>query len=67
MWNKIENAPSDEWVLLADIGGYVSQAIYGEEEENPRWRLANGEYLHSNFKPLAWMHMPKFLDDRELK
>lgn len=61
MWHPIEKAPVDEFVLLADSGGYVSQAIYGEDEENPRWRLASGEYLHANFKPLAWMPMPEYL------
>lgn len=59
-WQPIEKAPIDEWVLLADSGNYVSQAVYGEDEENPRWRLANGQYLHANFKPLAWMPMPVF-------
>lgn len=60
MWHPIEKAPVDEFVLLADSGGYVSQAIYGEDEENPRWRLANGQYLHANFEPLAWMPMPEY-------
>ena len=59
-WHPIENPPIDEWILLADSGGYVSQAIYGEDEENPRWRLANGQYLHANFEPLAWMPMPEY-------
>lgn len=60
MWHPIEKAPVDEFVLLADSGGYVSQAIYGEDEENPRWRLANGQYLHTNFVPLGWMPMPEY-------
>jgi hypothetical protein len=59
-WQPIEKAPIDEWVLLADSGGYVSQAIFGEDEENPRWRLAAGHYLHQNFTALAWMLMPAY-------
>lgn len=54
----LDKAPTDEWVLLADSGGYVNQAIFGEDEENPRWRLAGGGFLHPNFEPLWWMPMP---------
>ena len=58
-WQPIETAPVDEWVLLSDSGGYVSQAIYGEDEENPRWRFPSNIYLHENFQPLAWRPMPE--------
>ena len=57
-WQPIGTQPVDEWVLLATTGGWVMQAVYGEEEENPRWRWGGGPYVHPDTVPLAWMPLP---------
>jgi hypothetical protein len=60
-WQPIGTQPTDEWVILATTGGWVGEAIYGEDEENPQWRwkgAASREYIHQNFTPLGWQPLP---------
>ena len=61
-WQPIGTQPDDQWVLLATTSGWVGEAVYGEDEENPQWRWKSdkpGLYVHENHKPLGWQSLPK--------
>lgn len=60
-WQPIGTQPHDKGVILATTGGWVGEAVYGEDEENPQWRwkgAASRQYIHQNFKPLGWQDLP---------
>jgi hypothetical protein len=62
-FRPLSTAPIDEWVLLATAGGWVGQAIYGEDEEAPRWRWADSTApIHADLPPLGWMPLPPAIE-----
>lgn len=59
----IKDAPIDECVILATSGGWVGEAIYGEDAEQPAWRwIHSQEPLHPNLTPLGWTPLPAAID-----
>ena len=58
-WRPISTAPVDKCVLLATTGEWVGEAVYGENEDAPAWRWADGKTpIHADLKPLGWMPLP---------
>ena len=62
-WRPLSTAPTDEWVILATSGGWVGEAIYGEDEDAPSWRWSQGQAPITSFTPLGWMPLPPAINE----
>lgn len=57
-WRSIDNAPEDEWLLVATTGGWVGEATVIDGE----WKWASGHVFHSDIVPQKWMPLPRHPD-----
>lgn len=65
-WRPIETAPIDERILIAATPDWVCEGLVevdteaddnGPEVRSYHW--ANGDRIHRNNRPIAWMPLPK--------
>jgi hypothetical protein len=64
LWQPIETAPEDKYILVATEGGNVGVCVRADHGEGLTWVLDGGwgigiPYPPGSFRPVLWMPLPK--------